>query len=58
MAINENWFKVKSWYDDEPDVLKFMNDNKEMILNFSKYENVSIKKSVEILFPQSQGREY
>jgi hypothetical protein len=56
MGISENWFKVKSWYDDEPDVLNFMNDNKEIILNFSKFENVSIKKSVEILFPQSRGK--
>jgi hypothetical protein len=56
MGISENWFKVKSWYDDEPDVLEFMNDNKDIILDFSKFEKVSIKKSVEILFPQSQGK--
>jgi len=44
------WQDALYWYEDEPDVFKFMRENEDMIVKYSLENGMSIKDGINYLF--------
>lgn len=50
-----NWSHVEWWYEDEPEIYEFIMENEELVKGFAKFENMSIREAIDILYNRIDG---